>query len=206
MAETRIAATLGPKDAGDIAGALASLPANDTKSVAYLGAIYGKATGLSYRSNKYGDEASVALVGAFEAQPFDPNAAVVRAPSLFLNRAVQDMLVKAMMGDTPHSVTTAPKLGKKIDVDLGMAMPVRCEVGITRADGEGAGYRFVINMIGDQEKIDTLDEMRSELIAQANSPRIKQLTNANRVAPKPQLAAPAGKVKAISAPKKKAGK
>lgn len=199
MAETRISATLGPKDAGDISAALLTLDPKDTKTVAYLGAIYGKATGLSYRSNKYSEEPSIALVGAFEAQPFDANAAVVRAPSLFLNAAVQAMLVKAMIGDGEHAVTVAPKLGKKVDVDLGKEMPVRCEIGITRAEGEGAGYRFIINMIGEQEKVDVLDQMRAELIADSNSPRIKSLNNPERAS-----LAPPAKAPTIAAPAKKA--
>lgn len=202
MADLRITNTIGPKDAGDINAALKTIPEGDGKTVAYLGAIFGKATGISYRSNKYSDEPSVALVGMFEAQPFDVNGAVVRGNSMFLNQAVQTMLVKAMLGDTPPSVTKAPKLGQKIDVDLGMEMPVKCEIGITRSDGEGVGYRFVINMIGDLTKVNALDQMRAEIINESASPRVKALADPNR-----QLVQIASSdVKKLTAPAKKSGK
>lgn len=175
MADMRITNTLGPKDAGDIATALKSIPEGDTKTVAYLGAIFGMASGISYRSNKYSDEPSIALVGVFEAQPFDVNGAVVRGNSMYLNQAVQQMLVKAMMGETPHSVQKAPKLGSKIDVDLGMQMPVKAEIGLVRSAGEGVGYRFIINMIGDAAKVDVLDELRREIISESASERVKRL-------------------------------
>lgn len=205
MADMRITNTIGPKDAGDIAAALKSIPEGDHKTVAYLGAIFGMASGISYRSNKYSDEPSTALVGVFEAQPFDPEAAVVRGNSMFLNQAVQAMLVKAMMGDTPHTVTKAPKLGQKVDVDLGMQMPVKCEVGLTRTDGEGQGYRFVINLIGAATKIDVLETLRNEITSESISERVKSLNDPNRKFA--AVAAPA-KPKAIAAPakKKKAGK
>lgn len=204
MADMRITNTIGPKDAGDIAAALKAIPEGDTKTVGYLGAVFGMASGISYRSNKYSDEPSTALVGVFEAQPFDPAAAVVRGNSMFLNQAVQGMLVKAMMGETPHSVTKAPKLGQKVDVDLGLQMPVKAEIGIVRTAGEGVGYRFVINMIGALTKIDVLETLRAEITSESASDRVRSLNDPNRVLA--SLPAPGKPAAAIAGPKKASNK
>lgn len=160
----RIAATLGPKDAGDITKALGSIAEGDTKTTAYLGVIYGKASGVSYRSNKFNPEQpAIALTGVFEAVPYDADGDTVQGGSLFLSGAVQDMLIKAMAVSTDSPTGKAIKLGQKIDVDAGKELIVKVEIGVKRNDGEGVGYTFVINHAGQPEKIDALEDLRGEI-------------------------------------------
>lgn len=181
----RIVQTMNAKDAGDITKALASIPENDTKTVAYLGVIIGMASGLSYRSNKYSDEPSVALTGIFEATPYDPNGETVQGASLFLAGAVQGMLVKAVRGDDVPPVTKAPKLGTAIDVPISVQLPIRVEIGIMRAGDDGK-YKWVTNIVGDPTKIDVLEGLRSEVVKHGNE-RMKMIGSGRAPA---MLAAP----------------
>jgi hypothetical protein len=206
MSDVRITQTLKPSDVGNLSKTLESIPKGDTKTVAHLGVIIGMASGISYRSNKYSDEPSIAMIGVFEATPYDPAEATVRAQSLFLNAAVQAMLVKAMVGDKPLAVTKAPKIGQKIDEDLGLQMPIKCEIGVVRnANEQGVGYQYVINLIGALEKIDVLESLRSEIVKEGGE-RVKQIANVNRTFTTSRVAIAPTDVKKLAAPSKKKGK
>lgn len=174
---TKMVATMGASDVGDIAKALSNIADNDTKTVAHLGVIVGMATGVSYRSNKFGDGPSIALIGTFEGTPYDPDSSVVISQSLFMPAAVQAALVSSIMGDKKHAVTKAPKIGQKVDLALdGVQMPVQCEIGVLRnADKSGAGYRFEVNLVGERQKIDVLEKLRADIIKNAPNERVRML-------------------------------
>lgn len=164
---TRLAAKLNVTDVGDPLAALAAggVAETDTKTIAWLGHIMGMARGLSYRSNNFGDEPSIALIGVFESVPYDPANDVVRAPSLFMPRAIQAILTGAMLdGVTSDLVPSRITRGTKVDIPVGKEMKILFEVGCRRnAATGGAGYEFVVNQVGEVEKIDTLEKLRVEL-------------------------------------------
>lgn len=197
----RIVSTLGPKDAGDITKLLATIEPDDTKTIVYMGVILGKANGVSYRSNKFDPEKpAIALTGVFEATPYDPDGETVQGVSLFLPGAVQSMLVKAIGADEASPTGKVIKLGQKIDVDATKELLIRVEIGLQRADGDGVGYRFVINHAGEAEKIDALEGLRADLLKNGND-RMKALAAGKTVNVK-ALAAPAPKKPAGSRKKK----
>ena len=199
----RIVATLGPKDAGDIQKALKGIDENDTKTVAYLGVIIGMADGVSYRSNKFNPEKpAIALTGVFEATPYDTMQETVQGSSLFLSGAVQDMLVKAAVGDAKPPTEKPLKLGQKIDVPLLAQLKIIVEVGVKRNDGEGQGYTFVINHAGEAQRVDVLERLRAEVGKEGNE-RMKALAAGRPVA---ALAAPEKAGKGAGASKKASGK
>lgn len=204
MTDTRLVTTLSPADAGVLKSALDSIAIDDTKTIAYLGVIIGMARGLSYRGNKFGDAPSIALIGVFEATPYDKDGAVVRGPSLFLPRAVQDMMVEAMIDGGEHAHTKAPKMGQKMDVDLGKQMQIKVEVGVMRTPlnakgmSDGVGYKYTVNVVGELEKIDVLENLRADVLSNGNE-RMKSIGNVERIA------APSS-VKKLAAPAKVAKK
>jgi len=162
---TRLASKLNVSDVAPVLPALAKagIADTDTKTIVWLGNIIGKANGLSYRSNNFGDEPSVALTGIFESVPADAENDVVRAPSLFMPRAIQAMLVAAMTDGQPAPVTTI-KRGTKLDVP-GKEVKIMFQVGARRnAATGGAGYEFVVNQVGEIEQIDVIEALRAELL------------------------------------------
>lgn len=198
MSDLQIVQTLSTSNTGDITRALSGINADDRKTVTYLGVIVGKATGVSYRSNKFDPgNPAIAMTGIFEATPYNPLDAIVRASSLFLPGAIQNILVKTLIGDSKSPVTKPLKLGQKIDVEAGKELLIKLEVGVKRNDNaEGVGYEYVINMVGEPERVEALDSLKSDLAASDN-PRIKAM-----MAGKPLTIAPSD-VKKLPAPKGK---
>jgi hypothetical protein len=193
----RIAATLNAKDAGDLTKALAGISVTDTKTIAMLGTIIGMSDGLSYRANPYGDEPAIALTGVFEAMPFDPEGVTVQSASLFLPKSVQDILVKAAADGNEHAVTKAPKRGQKVDVPA-KQLKVMCEVGIRRTtskDGDSSGYEYIVNLIGEQQKIDVLESLRAEIAGGATTAIPARAADAQIAKPAAKAATPKAKRK-----------
>lgn len=174
---TSIVATMGASDVGDITKALKDVADTDTKTIAHLGVIIGQADGVSYRSNKFGEGPSIALTGIFEGVPYDPESSVVQSKALFMPAAVQEILIASIMAGREHAVKKAPKIGQKIDLDLdGTKMPVKCEIGVHRsANKSGAGYQFVVNLVGARTRVDVLEKLRAEIVEQAPNDRVRML-------------------------------
>jgi len=197
MSDLQIVQTLSTSNTGDITRALSTVAADDRKTIAYLGVIVGKANGVSYRSNKFDPgNPAIAMTGIFEATPYNTEDAIVRASSLFLPGAIQSILVKTLIGDAKSPVSKPLKLGQKIDVEAGKELLIKLEVGVKRNDNaEGVGYEYIINMVGDPERVEALESVKAEF-AKSDNPRIKAM-----MAGQPQLSAPV-KSAAIAAPKK----
>jgi len=202
---TRLASKLNVGDVSNPLAALArqNVAETDTKTIVWLGNIIGKANGLSYRSNNFGDEPSVALTGIFEPVPAFEGDDIVRAPSLFMPRAIQAMLVEAMRGSDPAPVQSVKK-GTKLDVP-GKEIKILFQVGCRRNSATGgAGYEFVTNQVGEIEKIDVLESLRAELATGKASPQLAAPAATPQIEkPAAEKPAPAKSTAAKKAPGKK---
>lgn len=148
----------------------AGIADTDTKTILWGGNVIGWASGLTYRSNNFGDGPAIGITGAFETLPMDPETGklradvdVVRSNVLFMPKGIQDLMVANMLEGGEHAVTQAPKKGQRIDVPA-KQLKILLQVGVRRNTATGgAGYEFVINYAGEAQKIDMLEALKEEL-------------------------------------------
>lgn len=186
MSQTvKIVSTMGVKDVGGSLGAMIkSMEKGDERMI---GTIFGKANGVSYRSNKFGDAPSKALIGTFEGVPLDPDMPSVRSSRAFLPNNIQSILIAAVEGeniDKKDIPKKAPPLGKGIDLEGVKVVEFIVEVGIRKiVTDEGEKYEYICAMPSKPDEKDDLADMRAVA-----------LSIMKREAPK-QLAAPKAKGK-----------
>ena len=155
-------AQMGAGDLGNIREIKDKL---EDKQEYWLGTIFGRARGLSYRANPQDPNTpSIALTGIFEGLPHDPDRALVRATRLFLPASVQGILVAAVRGDKKDAINKAPARGKAVEM-AGNEIEVVVEVGIRRNTKTEIGFEYITAYKPRANEIDPLSEMRKSLPA-----------------------------------------
>jgi hypothetical protein len=164
----KVVNTMGVKDLAP-RGLSAMLAGMEKGEELMIGTIFGKASGVSYRSNKFGEEPAKALIGSFEGIPVDPDESTVAASRLFLPGNIQDLLVAQVEKgnvaekDRPRK---APPIGKGVDRTGSEVVQFAVQVGIKKiVTDDGDKYQFVVAMPRDPNVKDDLADMRKGVIA-----------------------------------------
>ena len=162
----KIVSTMGVKDVGGSLGAM--IKEMETGDERMVVTIFGKANGVSYRSNKFGDVPSKALIGTFEGIPVDPSRDSVRSSRAFLPSNIQNILIAAVEGeniDEKLRPKKAPPIGKGIDLEGVKVVSFVVEVGIRKiTTDEGDKYEYICAMPDKPEENDELADQRAEVL------------------------------------------
>ena len=124
-----------------------------------LGAIMGRVTGISLRSNVFNDEPSIAFVGVFEGIGDDGRR--IRSSACFLPHTLNKMLAATVVGDHKLPIDKAPKRGQKIDVIGLNEIKFAVEISVQKDDSE-VGFRYITRMHGHDAFLvsDPLSDLR----------------------------------------------
>ena len=163
----KVTTTLGVKDLAP-KGLSAMLAGMSKGEEMMIGTIFGKASGVSYRSNKFGEEPAKALIGSFEGIPVDPDESTVAASRLFLPGNIQNLLVaqveKANIVEKERP-KKAPPIGKGVDRVGTEVIEFAVQVGIKKiVTDDGDKYQFVVAMPRDPNVKDDLADMRKAVL------------------------------------------
>lgn len=178
----RFAAKINPADMNpDLIKRVKEL-ADGNKDEFLLGTVIGRIRGVSYRSNPFSSEPSVAFTGAFEAIPADKSRPPIQAPMCFLPNSVHDFISTVIHDaeglDLP---VKAPERGKPENKRIDREVPIVVEIGVRHSKAP-IGYEFVSSLITKKANaVDVLSDLRDM---------------ANGLEPKPGQ-------KALAGPKKK---
>lgn len=163
--ETQFIKKLASKNLGDPAQ-IVSDQYKEGETV-WLGIIYGRASGLSYRADP-GDETkqSVGLTGVFKGIPADPDLPIFKATRCYLPGEYQDIMVANVRKISPlgDGETPMPKKGQPIN-QVGNVVDFALKIGVQKMFRKDKtwGYMYVGDEIGDTAATDPLEEMEKKM-------------------------------------------
>jgi len=143
------------------------------KRTHWLGIIVGRATGLSFRTDKDDETVvRVALTGTFKGIPADDKLPFFVSTTCYLPSVVHGHVVEMVRKSVAHDPETGevidisekdkPRKGKRFEMQ-GNVIEIALRIGTHRIAGTGVMYEYVVEQLSEMASVNPLADLEARL-------------------------------------------